>query len=199
MRSLPLLALLLSACVTDADADSTTPDPAADSVETSTTDLSPQAAAAVGGEWNNQSIPQQGGTFHIVFAFVPNEPSGGPIDAVVGLSSGTATNYADLGPIVRFSPAGTLDVRNGSAYTSDAAVAYRTGQTYQIWMDIDMTRRRYSVLVQENGGHTTRLASNYAFRTEQSALAQVNNVARRVDSPTGSLQQIAVEVTTDSP
>jgi hypothetical protein len=199
MRSSLVLAVLLSACVPDADADNTTPDPAPGAAESPAADVAPPATTEIGHDWSNQSIPQQKGTFHVVFALVPDEPSGAPIDAVVGLSDGSATDFADLGPTVRFSSAGTLDVRNGSAYESDVAVQYRTGQTYQIWMDIDVTRHRYSVLVQENGGHTTRIAANYAFPTEQSALAQVNNIARRVNSPTGSLQQIAADVTTDSP
>lgn len=157
----------------------------------------PQLGGALSTAWDNQSIPEQAGTFHIVFAFVPDEPGGGPIDAVVGLSDGAADSFSDLGPIVRFSPAGTLDVRNGSAYEADTAFAYKAGQTYQIWIDVNMTRGRYSVLVQENGGRTTRIAYDYAFRTEQAGMARVNNVGRFVDSQSGSLEQIAVEVTPD--
>jgi hypothetical protein len=190
MRSSLLLAVLLSACVVEADAG----EPALDPTEVT---AEPQLAGAPGATWDNQSIPEQGGTFHIVFAFVPSEPGGGPIDAVVGLSDGAADGFADLGPIVRFSPAGTLDVRNGSAYEADTVFAYRAGETYQIWIDVNMTRGRYSVQVQENGGRTTRIAYDYAFRTEQAGLSRVNNVGRFVDSTTGSLQQIAVEVTSD--
>jgi hypothetical protein len=190
MRSLPLLALLFAGCTAEASADApppATPDPGADP------QLSPGDA-----RWNNELIPQQTGTFHIVFAFVPDEPSGGSIDAVIGLSQGAATNFTDLGPIVRFSPAGSLDVRNGSAYAADAAFSYRAGETYQIRMDVDLARHRYSVAAEENGGRTTQLAYDYGFRAEQANLSQLDNVARIVDSATGSLQQIAVEVTPSS-
>jgi hypothetical protein len=191
MRSLPILALFLVACTTESAPDappSATLDPDADP------QLSNQLES-VDATWTNESIPEQAGTFHIVFAFVPNNESGGPIDAVVGLSKGAAASFTDLGPIVRFSPAGTLDVRNGSAYAADQVFAYSVGQTYQIRLDIDMTRHRYTVRAQEDGGPTTTVASDYAFRSEQSGMARLDNVARIVDSEAGSLQQVAYEVT----
>lgn len=191
MRSLPLLALLFAACTVEASPDA--PPPAAPDPE-----VDPQLSSG-DPRWSNEPIPQQTGTFHIVFAFVPTEPSGGSIDAIIGLSKGAATSFTDLGPIVRFSPAGALDVRNGSAYAADAVFPYRAGETYQIRMDVDLTRRRYSVAAEENGGRTTQVAYDYSFRAEQANLTQLDNVARIVDSPTGSLQQIAVEVTPSAP
>jgi hypothetical protein len=190
MRSLPFLALLFAACTVEASPDA----PPSASLDP---DVDPQLAPGE-ASWSNEPIPEQTGTFHIVFAFVPNEPSGGSIDAVVGLSKGAATKFTDLGPAVRFSPVGTLDVRNGSAYAADAAFSYRAGETYQIRMDIDLARHRYSVAAEENGGRTTQLAYDYEFRAEQANLSVLDNVARVVDSPTGSLQQIAVEVTPSS-
>jgi hypothetical protein len=50
-------------------------------------------------------------------------------------------------------------------------------------------------MAEENGGPSTTIASDYAFGVEQSDMAQIDNVARLVDSPTGSLQQIAYELT----
>ncbi|HET7505182.1 MAG TPA: hypothetical protein VFK02_29390 [Kofleriaceae bacterium] len=153
--------------------------------------------AYAGGGWVNEPITEQGTAFHIVFALVPGEPSGAPIDAVVGLSDGPADFFTDLGPIVRFSPAGTLDVRNGSIYSADVSVPYRIGQTYQVRMDVDLARHRYSVLVEENGGHTTQIANGYAFRTEQASVTRLNHIGRFIDSPTGTLHQIAYDLTTD--
>jgi hypothetical protein len=194
MRSLPVFALLFTACAVESMPEPTPPAAPA-TPEPQTSDPAPQPTPAQTARWTNQVIPEQAGTFHIVFAFVPTEPSGAPISAVVGLSSGEAADLSDLGPIVRFSPAGTLDVRNGAAFASDTAFAYHTGQTYQIRLDVDLTRRRYTVMAEENGGASTTVATDYAFGAEQAEMAQIDNVARLVESPTGSLQQIAYEVT----
>jgi hypothetical protein len=192
MRFPILFAALLAACTSTVDGadqsgqgDDTVGVPSAG-------DTIPYVSASA---LSNDAVPAQSNVFHIVFALVPNEPSGAAIDAVVGLSDGPASDFADLGPTVRFSPAGTLDVRNGSAYAADLAFPYTAGETYQIRMDVDLGRHLYSVLVQENGGHTTQLARNYAFRTEQATVAKLDNAARIVDSATGTLDKIAIDVT----
>lgn len=195
MRFPILFAALLAACTSTVDgADQPGHSDGADEAAgvPSAGDTTPYVSASA---LSNDAVPAQSHVFHVVFALVPNEPSGAAIDAVVGLSNGPAANFADLGPIVRFSPAGMLDVRNGSDYESDLAFPYKAGETYQIRMDVDLGRHLYSVLVQENGGHTTSLARNYAFRTEQATVATLDNAARIVDSATGSLDKIAIDVT----
>ena len=117
------------------------------------------------------------------------------MDAVIGLSSGPATGVGDLGPIVRFSSAGALDVRNGSTYASDSTFTYKPGLTYQIRMEIDLARKRYDVAVEEEGARTTWIANGYAFPTEQANLTELDNLASFVASPTGTLQQYGVEAT----
>ena len=192
MRFPILFTALLAACTSNVDgADQPVQTTAADGVPSAGDTTAHVSASAL----SNDAVPAQRNVFHIVFALVPNEPSGAPIDAVVGLSDGPAADFADLGPTVRFSPAGTLDVRNGSAYQSDLALPYTAGETYQIRMDVDLSRHLYSVLVQENGGHTNLIARNYAFRTEQATVAKLDNVARIVDSATGTLDKIAIDVT----
>jgi len=140
--------------------------------------------------WNNQSFPQQTGVFHIVLAAIPSEAA---MDAVIGVSSGPATGVADLGPIVRFSSAGTLDVRNGSAYGSDYTFTYQPGRTYQIRMEIDLARKRYNVAAEEEGARTTWIASGYAFPAEPANLAALDNLATFIASPTGTLEQYGLE------
>jgi len=189
MRSSSLLALSLAACTAGPDG-SARPEPTSISVDSA-------SDASAGASWVNEAIAEQTTAFHVVFALVPNEPSGAPIDAIVGLSDGPATGFSDLGPIVRFSPAGTLDVRDGSAYRADVAVAYRVGQTYQVRMDVDLARHRYSVRVEENGGRTVQIANGYAFRTEQASVTRLDSIGRFIDSPTGSLHQIAYDLTTN--
>jgi hypothetical protein len=192
MRFPILFAALFAACTSTADGADQAGEADGSDRAPSAGDTTPYVATSA---LSNDAVPAQRNVFHIVFALVPNEPSGAAIDAVVGLSDGPAADFADLGPTVRFSPAGTLDVRNGAAYESDLAIAYKAGETYQIRMDVDVARHVYSVLVQENGGHTNLIARNYAFRTEQAAVATLDNAARIVDSATGSLDKIAIDVT----
>jgi len=188
-------ALLFAACTTEADGATGADETDGAGGAASATDTAPfVATTATGAGWSNDAVPPQAGVFHIVFALVPEEQSGAPIDAVVGLSSGPAKAFTDLGPIVRFSPAGTLDVRDGSTYASDVPYAYKIGETYQIRMDVDLKRHLYSVLVEENGGPATQLARDYTFRTEQATVAKLNNAARFTDSASGSLEQIAFDV-----
>src|SRR5262245_3489588 len=60
---------------------------------------------AAGGAWWNQAFSQQGRRFHVE---LDATPSASPIDAVIGLGAGSASDFAQLGAIVRFSPAGTI-------------------------------------------------------------------------------------------
>ena len=193
MRFPILVALLFAACTTEANGATGADENDGADGAASAADTKPFVSTS-DASWSNDVVPQQAGVFHIVFALVPEHQSGDAIDAVVGLSNGPAAAFSDLGPIVRFSPSGMLDVRDGSAYAADLPYAYRTGETYQIRMDVDLNRHLYSVRVQENAGHSTQLARDYAFRTEQSTVAQLNNAARFTDSASGSLEQIAFDV-----
>jgi hypothetical protein len=200
MRFPLLLALLISGCTSEMAAD----EPAAAAAQgpdnggstADPTTASPAATAGSTSSWTNQPIAAQGSSFSLVLAAVPSAAEGaaeGAIDAVIGLSDGEAAAFSDLGPIVRFNPAGTFDVRDGATYRADAAVAYQSGQTYQVWFDIDVAQRRYSVQVAANGGPPTRIASGYAFRTEQAGMAQIDNVAHDIDSA-GSISVYGAEV-----
>jgi hypothetical protein len=177
MRSAVVLVVLLAACVSESDGGSGRPTPSGHPGD--------QARG-----WNNQLFPQQTGAFHIVLAAIPSESS---MDAVIGVSSGPANSISELGPVVRFSSAGTLDVRNGSTYDSDAAFAYHPERTYQIRMEIDLARQRYDVAVEEDGANTTWIANGYAFPTEQATVSQLDNLATFVASPTGTLEQFGLE------
>ena len=61
---------------------------------------------AVGTTWWNQAFPEQTTTFHAEFSATPSRNN---IDAVVGLSNGSATAWTKLAAIVRFSPTGVID------------------------------------------------------------------------------------------
>jgi hypothetical protein len=117
-------------------------------------------------------------------------PSTSPIDAVIGLSNGAARGFSDLGPIVRFAPSGYIDARNGGAYTG--AFPYHSGDgPYEFQLRMDLAAHNYIVWVRHpDGSHKDLeiLGEDLAFRTEQSGATRLDNLARFVDSATGSLQ-----------
>ena len=98
------------------------------------------------------------------------------IDGVSGLSDGEAYAYTDLGPIVRFSPSGIIDARNGGRYEADNTVQYRTGVTYTVSGTIDGDTQTYSVSVSSQGTSSVLIADNYSFRNEQIGVSQLNNL-----------------------
>jgi len=147
--------------------------------------------ALSGDSWRNGDLPQRAGHFTITFQASAYENGGGPIDAVIGLANGHADGFSDLGPIVRFNAAGQFDARSGSGYTATTALLYRASAygddpiTYVIRMDVDIPSHRYSVWVTPPGGSEVQIARDFAFRSEQSAMARIDTIAAFVDSPTG--------------
>lgn len=142
------------------------------------------------GTWRNQSFSDQTGVFHVE---VSASPSANNVDAVIGLSAGPASTWANLAAIVRFNPQGYIDARNGNTYAAAESVPYYAGQVYWFKIDIDVVHHLYSVtaeLYNEGsspgtgyGGYT--IARNFAFRTEQSGVTHLNNVATYLNPETG--------------
>lgn len=137
-------------------------------------------AQAAGG-FVNQTFSQQSGTFSADFTATP---SANAIDAVMGLSSGSASDYTRLAAIVRFNPNGTIDARAGGSYRADTTVRYVAGQPYRFHFDVNVRSHVYSVSLLQGSG-AIRLATNYPFRTEQASVTSLNNLATVVASSSG--------------
>jgi hypothetical protein len=131
--------------------------------------------------WQNANFGTQSGTFSVEYDAVPHTTD---MDGVTGLSQGNAAGYSDLAIIVRFGTGGTLDVRNGGVYASDQVVAYTAGVNYHFRVVANTTNHTYNVFVTPNGLPEVLLASNYAFRSEQSSVPSLDTVA--VTAGTGS-------------
>ncbi|HEY5937737.1 MAG TPA: hypothetical protein VIU61_23980 [Kofleriaceae bacterium] len=184
--ALALAGIMAASCVTPA------------SEELGTTESEVQVAVAAGGVsagdgWLNGPIPQL--DFGVITAsFLVNwrasyeQQQTVPIDAVFGLANGPADAFSDLGPIVRMNAQGFVDVRDGGVYRADTAYDYRN-QMLQVEMRVDLSTRRYSVWV--NG---VAIATDYAFRTEQSMMSRVDTLARTVDSAQGWIHVTNVDV-----
>src|SRR6516162_8086013 len=77
--------------------------------------------AHAGGGWVNTPFPTQMTNFVAVFDAVP---SASPSSSVIAFSNGAQNAYTGFATLVRFSPARTLDVRNGGVYDKSATISY---------------------------------------------------------------------------
>lgn len=127
-------------------------------------------------EWSSIEIPTKTGEFSLIVDFTPSSNS---VDSVVGIASGPGEAYNDLAAIFRFAPEGVVDVRNGSIYQADTQFNYVANTTYRVTMQVDVAQGTYTVSIGPEGGESTKIANNYAFRTEQSGVSMLNNVAYR--------------------
>jgi len=136
------------------------------------------------GAWVNSTLPlAEAGSFQVSFNATP---SALPIDSVVGLSSGPASAYTDLAAIVRFNNSGTIDARNGSAYTSLAPIPYLAGVTYQVTMNVNVTTHTYDAYVLI-GSVQAIIGTGLAFRTEQASVSSLNNLGAVTSTATNSI------------
>ncbi len=147
------------------------------------------------GSWVNSSLPQaQTGAFRVEFDATPSSAG---IDGVVGLSSGPAGAFTSLAAIVRFNPAGTIDARNGAAYTAATAVTYTAGTTYHFILDVNVTAHTYNASVVVNGAPVV-IGTTLAFRTEQAAVSSLNNLASMTSPGSQTICNVAVTLPSSS-
>lgn len=122
--------------------------------------------------WQNASFPSQTGIFTAQFDAVPNDPS---MEGVTALSAGLGATFSDFAVLVRFNNAGNIDVRDGDAYAADTAMPYAPGTWYHFRLVVDILTHSYSVYVTQGGGDEQTLATDYAFRSEQSDIVSLDN------------------------
>jgi len=150
---------------------------------------SPAPTAAPGCQlsstsWQNFSIAPQTGTFSVEFDATPVSAGS---DALTMLSAGSGAAYTDYAILTRFNgPGGIIDARNGSSYQAQTQITYTPGTTYRFRLEIDVPANSYSVYVTPQGGSEQTIGTNFAFRTEQSGIAVLDNWGLRAG--TGSHQ-----------
>jgi hypothetical protein len=120
----------------------------------------------------NQPIAAQTGQFTVAF---DASPSLSPTNATVSLSQGTVTAYSGMATIVRFNTTGDIDARNAGAYTAATTIPYSANTVYHFRMAIDVSAHTYSIFVTPPGGSEITVGANYAFRTEQAGVTQLDN------------------------
>ncbi len=172
-----------------------TPPPAAPAAPPpAATPAAPAGCLASSSQWRNTPFPAQGVPFTATFTAVPEAAR---IDGIIGLSRGAVSRYTDLAAIVRFNNTGYLDARNGGAYGADSSVAYVAGASYRFRLTVDPAAGAYSAYVTPPGSPERTLASRYAFRSEQSAAASIDNWA--LQSGSGSHRVCAFAVSAAPP
>lgn len=124
--------------------------------------------------WQYFPFPSQSGTFTATFAAMPHQDR---MNGVTGLALGPALRVTDVAVIVRFNPAGFLDVRNLDAYMADTQIAYTAGTRYYLRLEVDTAGQTYDVYVRPEGGVEQTLATGYVFRTEQQGIPSLNSWA----------------------
>jgi hypothetical protein len=133
----------------------------------------------------NSVIVNQTGSFTANF---DAKPSGSPANDVLSFSNGAQMAYTGMAASVRFNTTGTIDARNGSAYAAVTNVPFLANTTYHFRLVINVAARTYSAYVTPPGGSELTIAGNYAFRTEQASVTNINNFDANVNAaPGGSL------------
>jgi hypothetical protein len=138
-----------------------------------------------GNTWINNSFVNQTGTFTATFDATP---STSPSNMHVGLSSGAQTAYTGFAAIIRFNTSGNIDARNGGAYSAASAIPYAANTKYSFRVVVNVPAHTYSVYVTPAGGSEVAVGENFAFRTEQATVSQLNNYGAYVEGSSGSLQ-----------
>jgi hypothetical protein len=138
-----------------------------------------------GSSWINNSFVNQTGTFTATFDATP---STSPSSMHVGLSNGAQTGYSGFAAIIRFNTAGNIDARNGGSYAAASAIPYVANTKYSFRVVVNVPAHTYSVYVTPAGGSQLTVGENFAFRTEQASVSQLNNWGAFTDASSGSLQ-----------
>ena len=109
-------------------------------------------------------ISRQSGVFTCTFE---SSPLGAETDGVTGLCAVDPLSFYDLAVIVRFSPDGLIDARDGGVYRAEEDIPYTSGAWYSIRLVVDIPAHRYDAFVTPPDGVERAIGRGLAFRTEQ--------------------------------
>ncbi len=140
------------------------------------------------GSWMNVPVAQQTGSFRVTYTA---SASAANVDGITGLSSGPANDFSNLAAVIRFNSNGAIDAMNGSAYTAASTIPYSSRVSYQFIMDVHFSSHTYNAYVMVGTVQKT-IGINLAFRTAQSGVVVLNNVATMTAPGTTSVCNIAV-------
>jgi hypothetical protein len=139
--------------------------------------------ATAGGGFVNTGFANQTGTFTVRFDATP---AIAPIDCVMALSSGPQTTFPGFACLARFNTEGNIDARNAGTYLADNVIPYAANVKYNFRMVVDLAAHTYSVYVTPPGEPEQTVGTDYAFRSEQAEVSNLDNWAVTVASTTGA-------------
>ena len=126
------------------------------------------------GVFSNVAVTTQTGTFTWSFRATSSQINN---DAVMALADHTVAAYPDMAVIARFGPVGNIDAFNGTTgvYASVNPFPYVANQAYDFVVTVNVPAHTYSMTVVQAGGSTpTTIANNYAFRSTQSGVTDLD-------------------------
>jgi hypothetical protein len=120
------------------------------------------ACQNAGASWNNTAFTPEPTTFTATYVATP---SANAINTVMGLTQGPQSAYTSLAAIARFNPSGFIDAYDGSGYNAANSIPYTGGTAYSFEFLVNVPAQTYTVYVTPEGGVTTLVGQDYAFRT----------------------------------
>ncbi len=142
--------------------------------------------------WGSAALSPQTGSFTVQFDAIPN---GTAVDAVTGFSATSTALYSDLAVIARFNASGMIDARNGAAYAATSVIPYVAGTTYHFRLVVNVPAHTYSAFVAPAGGMEQTIGINFAFRSEQSAVAALGSWTWHAESGSATTCNVSVPYT----
>jgi Abnormal spindle-like microcephaly-assoc'd, ASPM-SPD-2-Hydin/Immunoglobulin I-set domain len=153
------------------------------------TAVNSQSCVLSSGKWVNSLLTQvETRSFRITYDATA---SSSKVDAVTGLSSGSASDFSNLAAVIRFNSSGAIDARNGSTYTAASVISYSGRVTYRFILDVNISTHSYNAYVMIGSVQTT-IGTNLAFRSEQANAATLNNVGAMTAPGTSTVCNITL-------
>ena len=121
--------------------------------------------------WQSTQFAQQFETFTVQFDATPLQDN---MDGGITLALSVISGWSDNAVIVRFNTNGEMDARNGPDYGADTQMSYSMNTVYHFRIDVNIPDHTYSVYVTPQGGSEQTLATDYAFRSDQSTATDLN-------------------------
>ncbi|MCI0534939.1 MAG: hypothetical protein L0Z50_06910, partial [Verrucomicrobiales bacterium] len=130
------------------------------------------STASVPETWANTPFANQTGTFTAQFEATP---SADRMDTVMALSSGPQTAFSSFACLTRFNLDGNIDARNGGGYEATAVIPYSANVKYTFRLVVNIPAHTYSIYVTPTGGVEQTVGTDFAFRTDQSTVANLDH------------------------
>ena len=140
--------------------------------------------------WKNSSFSPKSGIFTVEFDATPG---GGYIDAMVGLSFGSASKYANVAAFARFKSNGYIDARNYDQFQAQNSIRYYKDISYHFRLVVDFPNKSYSIYVRPAGASEKTVGTNYRFRNDWTGGTSLNNLAAYATSGTETVCNLVLK------